>query len=244
MARAASAPGLERLRDPLTGHRVDDVGGVADEQRAPVREPPAVVAGGNGPGAHRALGLGVGPEGAAQMRSVGERAPLRGERLTARGVGVPVPEDAEADVGAAVADGEHPRVAGEEVLFEQDPEAAVVDAGEVLAERVPARSTSRRSTSGSEVGAVVARAAEQLAGGGVVPVGGHDPPRRYDAAVSECRAVLVPVLLERGHRRVLAELDTVRPGVLDERGIELDARHDARVRAVDGKGHDHFAPGR
>ena len=49
----------------------------------------------------------------------------------------PGPQHAEADVRAAVRHREDPRVPGEQVLLEQDPQPLVVDAVEVLARRVP-----------------------------------------------------------------------------------------------------------
>ena len=86
------------------------------------------------------------------------RAPLRGSRSTPKPTLARPPPS-----------GEDPRVPGQEVGVEQHPHPAVVDAAEVLAERVP----------GAELGRGRARSVgvEHAAHGGVVAVGGDDPLR-------------------------------------------------------------------
>ncbi len=88
------------------------------------------------------VGLRVLAEDPAHTRACDHVAPQRGELLAARDV---VPQHPEADVGATVAEREHPRVPGEEVALEEHPEARVVDTAEVLPERVPRAEIRERS---------------------------------------------------------------------------------------------------
>ena len=129
--------GVERLGDALAGHRVDDVRGVACEQHPAVREPRGVERRGNGPGAVGAVGFGAWAEDGAQLRAVDDLAPLRRELLARAYTAAGVAQHAEAHVGASATEREDPRVPGQEVGVEQHPHPAVVDAAEVLAERVP-----------------------------------------------------------------------------------------------------------
>ena len=100
---------------------------------------------GDRPRAMCAVGLRVRTEDVAHHRTIEHVAPQRRESLAARRVVIGIAQHAEADVGATVTDGEHPRVAGEELGVEDHPETRVVHSAEVLAERVPrAEVASRR----------------------------------------------------------------------------------------------------
>ncbi len=202
-------------------------------------EPVAVVVGGNRPRAHGALGFGVRSERAADARSLDQAPPLRGERLARR----PVvrSQDTEPDVGAADSilgtHGEHPRVAGEEVLLEQDPEPPVVDAAEVLAERVPAAERRRRLrpdqvTHRRPVAVGRDHEARGHVGAAFVGWGGQ---RRDDGVVA---------LLDRGHACALPHVDALRPRVRDQRGVELGAWDHSGVGAGGGQRHLDLAAGR
>ena len=90
---------------------------------------------------HR-LGRGAfGAEDVAQHGTLEQFGPQLFELPAAATVGA---QHAVADVRAAVGQREHPRVAGEEVAFEEHPQPVVVHVGEVLAHRVPFAEVARR----------------------------------------------------------------------------------------------------
>ena len=216
--------GVERLGDALAGHRVDDVGGVAREQHPAVREPRGVERRRDGPGAVRAVGLGAGTEDVAQLRAVDDLAPLRRELLARARTAAGIAQHAEADVGAAAAEREDPRVPGQEVGVEQHPHPGVVDAAEVLAERVP----------GAELGRRRARpvGVEHAAHGGVVAVGGDHPLRGERGAVVEIDRDPVVVGDDMGDADAVAHRHAFVARAVDERGVELGPGHHTGVFAV------------
>ena len=161
--------GVERLRDSLARHRVDDVRGVAREQDATVREACGVEGRGDRPRAVCAVGLGSRPEDVAQLRAVHDLAPLRGELLAGSRAASCVAQHPEAHVGAPATHREHPRVPGEELGVEQHPHPTVVDAAEVLAKRVPRAELGRRCARSVAV--------DHAADGGVMTVRGDHPLR-------------------------------------------------------------------
>ena len=147
-----------------------------------------------------------------------ELAPLRGERLAARrrrrSRSTPKPTLARPSPTR-----EHPRVAGEEVALEQHPQPAVVDAGEVLAERVPARRASRG-----------ARPASSRCGAPATS-GRRRRPRSAAAqrrAVGEHRASTSSCVVDAASRpRRCSRTSTPRP-----RGVRRPARRRARRGAT------------
>ena len=180
-----------------------------------------------------AAGIGharCGPSGSASIaedpahaRAREDVAPQRRELLAAGDV---VAEHAEADVGAAAADREHPRVAREEVALEEHPEAGVVDAAEVLAERVP------RAEVG-DVGGLRVRAVAGWRSSGRRRR--RATARRTAVPSSRVASTASGVVVTELQADTVADFDAPTARQQHERGIELAARHHSGVLAVVGQ---------
>ena len=163
---------------------------------------------GIGHAADRVARVCVAAEDRAQSRS-GEHV---GPELLELASVPPVPQHAEADVRAATRHREDPRVPGEQVLLEQDPQPFVVDTFEVLARRVPR----------PEIARLVGM--QLPPHGGPVAVG-RDQMARLDRDVA-CAPHLHTVGADRElfEGRALAHVDTGLGQQREQRGVQSHAR--------------------
>ncbi len=97
------------------------------------------------------------------------------------------------------------------------------------------------STSRPELGV---GAGEEPPDGGVVAVGGDDPPGAHGAPVGQRRGDRVVGGFEGHDAGVLADLDAAFAGEVDERGVELEPGHHARVGPAGGERDHDLAPDR
>ena len=177
------------------------------------------------------VGLGVLAEDPAHTRARDDVAPQRGELLAARDV---VAQHAETDVGATVDRPGTPTRTREEIALEEHPEAPVVDAAEVLAERVP-----RAEICGARGAGL--RAGVSSRSSGRRP---RRPSSRDAGAVVEGRDERVGCRFERSDARAVAHVDASPAREEHERGVELASRDHARVLTVVGqREHDLAAVG-
>ena len=235
IARAASAPVSSAcaMPSPVIGSTTP-AASPTNSARAVRRAARRSYVGGDRPGPH-ACPRAARP-GPSTRRSCGRSAsvaPLRGERLARRRVGVPVAEHAEADVGAAVAHagtptrsrGGSPRSNSTQRRRSSTPVKYWRNACQLVRRVGPRsarsrsrrRAAARRGSSGRRPRRASARCTMRAVG---ERRRGSRHRRRSSAATAACSRTSTPA----------------RAGVVDERGVELDARHDARVLAVGGKG--------
>ena len=210
-------PGLERLGDPLARHRVDDRCGVAHVEHAAVGEPCRIERGGDRPRSVRVLGLGALAEHVAHA---GTREQVGPEMMQVLPGHARSAQHAEPDVRAAVRQREDPRVSREQVALEEHPLTSVLDATEVLAERVP------RPEIAFAVG--LAQAAHRRP----VPIGGGDERGVECGPVVELGPHAPRSDVQCRERASFADVDSPAAGVRHELCIEIEAGDNDRVPAV------------
>ncbi len=176
--------------------------------------------GGDGPGLVGRLGPGVRAE---HRPHVGPGQELWPQGLHVLGAPAAAPEDAEADVGPAVGERERPGVAGQEIGLEPHPQAPAGRAGrlvEVLAEGVPLAQVSGRGQP------------EELAEGRPHPVGADHVGRFERPQPLDVEADVVGRAGRREQPVAVVHLHAGRPGQVDQRRVEVHARHDGGEAAL------------
>ena len=158
--------------------------------------------------------------GAQRLTHVGPRQQLRPQVLHVLDAPAGAPQDAEPHVGPPVRQRERPRVAGQQVGLEPDPQAfgrVAGDTVEVLPERVPLTEVTRLP------------APERLAHGRPHPVGRHHVARRDRAeGVDVDQEPVIALFDDVGEAVPVVHLDAGVPGDVHQRGVELDTGRDDR----------------